>query len=359
VFNQSAPGFDVEYRRILIIDDQVGQDLALVRLLELEGFHVTGAETGSAGLGLVRSAPWDAIVLDLCLPDVDGLILLDQFHATNVAAPVVVVTGHYLDVDHAVAAMKRGAFDFKHKPLLADELASTLRDAIRSVPRPKSSQFDASPSTTFPTSVRALLEALRDADKSRPQKFSDSVQQSTGVISGGVREMIAVCLFRAITDRESTVPVFLACATSLSRVLDADVQLTAEFRRALVVSIERAASKPALCDPRVSKALTRLEELVSIGSRGSEEALAREMFVDRAHLGRPIVRETGVGFRQWPRAVAIRAAVRSLCHAGTPVSSIAADLGYEHSQLDREFRELIGVTPQVFRRLIAHFGRKT
>lgn len=102
----------------------------LVRWLTLDGFAVELAASGATGLTLARSRSYDAIVLDLRLPDIAGLTVLEELHSHGITAPVVAVTGYYLDVDTAVTAMKRGAADFKLKPLDAAELAAALRSAI-------------------------------------------------------------------------------------------------------------------------------------------------------------------------------------------------------------------------------------
>ena len=97
---------------VLLIDDAVRAGDPLVRWLTLDGFAVELAASGAAGLALARSRLYDAIVLDLCLPDIPGLTVLEELRSHGMMAPVIAVTGYYLEVAYAVSAMKGGAADF-------------------------------------------------------------------------------------------------------------------------------------------------------------------------------------------------------------------------------------------------------
>lgn len=114
---------------VLWIDDELRADDALVRLLAWEGFRVHLADSGTAGLAKPHSK-YDAIILDLHLADMFGLTVLKRLVARGVVAPIVVVTGCYLEPEVEAAAMAAGAAAFKHKPLVADEVAEVLRMVI-------------------------------------------------------------------------------------------------------------------------------------------------------------------------------------------------------------------------------------
>jgi CheY-like chemotaxis protein len=114
---------------ILVIDDQVRASDELVRLLELEGFAVECAASAAEGLARALARPWDAILLDLHLPDVPGLELLERLTAAGLTCPVIAVTGWYLSEEYEQAALRLGAAAFRFKPLDAEELAGLLREA--------------------------------------------------------------------------------------------------------------------------------------------------------------------------------------------------------------------------------------
>ena len=87
--------------RLLIIDDEIAQDNPVVGLLAFEGVEATCALTGASGLELAWSGGFDAILLDLRLPDVLGMTVLSTLRHLRIPVPVVVATGHYLHTDHA------------------------------------------------------------------------------------------------------------------------------------------------------------------------------------------------------------------------------------------------------------------
>lgn len=128
--------------RILWIDDT--PDIGLLRFLELEGFRLTNAETGAEGLERAQAGPYELVVLDLHLPDMHGLTVLERIRALGISTPVLVITGHYLDFETEGHARAAGASAFKYRPLWADEAVALLR-ATAGV----SGSCAASPASTF------------------------------------------------------------------------------------------------------------------------------------------------------------------------------------------------------------------
>src|SRR5258705_10229722 len=115
--------------RILVIDDDAGIRESLKMTLEYDGYEVIGAATGQEGLALVeRDAP-DLVLLDVKMPGMDGLEVLDRLRAMNETLPVVVVSGHGT-ISTAVEATKKGAFDFIEKPFASDRVLVVLRNAL-------------------------------------------------------------------------------------------------------------------------------------------------------------------------------------------------------------------------------------
>jgi two-component system nitrogen regulation response regulator NtrX len=97
--------------------------------LEYEGYEVVGAATGQEGLALSERDTPDLILLDVKMPGMDGLEVLDRLRAANEVLPVIVVSGHGT-ISTAVEATKKGAFDFIEKPFASDRVLVSVRNAL-------------------------------------------------------------------------------------------------------------------------------------------------------------------------------------------------------------------------------------
>jgi two-component system nitrogen regulation response regulator NtrX len=115
--------------RILVIDDEVAIRDSLKMTLEYEGYEFIGAATGQEGLTLAERETPDLVLLDVKMPGMDGLEVLDRLRALNDTLPVVVVSGHGT-ISTAVEATKKGAFDFIEKPFASDRVLVSLRNAL-------------------------------------------------------------------------------------------------------------------------------------------------------------------------------------------------------------------------------------
>src|SRR5215510_4472691 len=94
--------------RILVIDDEAAIRDSLKMTLEYEGYEFLGAATGQEGLTLAERESPDLVILDVKMPGMDGLEVLDRLRATADSLPVVVVSGHGT-ISTAVEATKKGA----------------------------------------------------------------------------------------------------------------------------------------------------------------------------------------------------------------------------------------------------------
>ena len=102
--------------RILIVDDEKNVRMMYRAALETEGFEVVEAESGAQAVENFAKAKFDVAVLDLRMPEMDGLELLQAMRDKNIKTPAVIITA-YGDVPNAVKAMKLGAIDFLPKPV--------------------------------------------------------------------------------------------------------------------------------------------------------------------------------------------------------------------------------------------------
>src|SRR5579872_750972 len=116
---------------ILIVDDEVEIREGLELLLATEGYSTASAETGEAGLSLLEEKPFDLLLLDVSLPDRNGLDLLKEIRRRDPHLPVVLITA-YGSIDMARTAFKSGAMDYITKPWSNDELLAQVAQAVES-----------------------------------------------------------------------------------------------------------------------------------------------------------------------------------------------------------------------------------
>src|SRR6267143_1516999 len=115
--------------RVLIIDDERPVLMTLEALLKRHGYHVDTAATASQGLKLLRSKPSTLVLLDLQLPDADGLETLDQIKTQVPQTQVIILTAHD-SLHNAIESIKRGAYHFISKPYAPEELLSLVEKAL-------------------------------------------------------------------------------------------------------------------------------------------------------------------------------------------------------------------------------------
>jgi DNA-binding NtrC family response regulator len=114
---------------VLVIDDEEIMREILETLLTREGYNVRLASTAADGLELARTVPFDAAIVDVMLPGMDGVQALDELKKIDDELPVLMITA-FASVENAIAAMKRGAFDYITKPFKNDEVLVVLRNAV-------------------------------------------------------------------------------------------------------------------------------------------------------------------------------------------------------------------------------------
>ncbi len=130
---------------VLVVDDEASIRDSLRMILEYEGYRVEEAASGSQALARANDRLPDAVILDVKMPEMDGLDVLDAFRERGYDAPVLMISGH-ADVSTAVDATRRGAFDFFEKPLERERVLVSLRNAVESRRlRPKTACFASRP----------------------------------------------------------------------------------------------------------------------------------------------------------------------------------------------------------------------
>jgi DNA-binding response OmpR family regulator len=116
--------------QILVIEDEPRILAFLARGLEAEGFRVDGAGNGPDGLKQALASPYDAVVLDLLLPGLDGLSVLRELHRQRPDLPVVIVSARS-DLSTKLRGFGLGASDYLAKPFAFDEHVARVRVQLR------------------------------------------------------------------------------------------------------------------------------------------------------------------------------------------------------------------------------------
>src|SRR5450432_2150992 len=116
---------------LLIVDDEAEIRASLEEILREEGYLVTSTATAAEAMELLRDALYDVVLLDIWLPDRDGLDVLHDIHTLEIEGKpeVIIISGHGT-IETAVRATKLGAFDFLEKPLSLDRTLILVKNAI-------------------------------------------------------------------------------------------------------------------------------------------------------------------------------------------------------------------------------------
>ena len=116
-------------RRVLIIDDEENIRKYLGYALKKDGYDVAAAQFGKEGLRLITQQHFDVVILDLNLPDITGLEVLEAINEIDVDTVVILITA-YGDIESAVRAIKLGAFDYLTKPFEVDDIKHVIKKAL-------------------------------------------------------------------------------------------------------------------------------------------------------------------------------------------------------------------------------------
>ncbi len=147
---------------VLVVDDEADIRALIQEILSDEGYGVTAAANANEARSARADAKFDLILLDIWMPDTDGITLLREWNeAGDLACPVVIMSGHGT-VDTAVEATRLGAFDFVEKPLSLAKLLRTVESALESVEKQSSSARSLLPSLLAPVGRSKLMQGLRE-----------------------------------------------------------------------------------------------------------------------------------------------------------------------------------------------------
>ncbi|MCC6994190.1 MAG: sigma-54-dependent Fis family transcriptional regulator [Deltaproteobacteria bacterium] len=210
-------------RTLLLVEDHAESRASLAYVLQRNGYKVFEAPNGRTAIAIARREKLHGLILDLKLPDMEGLAVLDVVLEQTPGLPAIVVTG-FGTVDGAVEAMKRGACDFLNKPIQVEDLLTLLARSIALA-------GERGAVTTPRSEAVAQMESLGIIGHSRPMlDLFDSMKrvaphQTTVLIlgeSGTGKELVARA-FHALGPRAAGPFVPINCATLSEQILESEL----------------------------------------------------------------------------------------------------------------------------------------
>ncbi|MBN2140836.1 MAG: response regulator [Desulfovibrionaceae bacterium] len=116
--------------RVLLVDDEAEFLEILTKRLKKRNLDVSQASSGREAIAAVREGSFDVVVLDMKMPDMDGIEVLREIKSLRPGVEVLILTGH-ANMEAAVEGMELGAFDYMLKPATINELIFKLEDAYK------------------------------------------------------------------------------------------------------------------------------------------------------------------------------------------------------------------------------------
>lgn len=115
----------LEYKRILVVDDEENARVALSKILTHDGYEVSSAGNGVEALNFLRSNDVELIITDLNMPEMNGLMFLRELNRSYPTSKVIMVTA-YGEVESYLEAITLGAFEYINKPVKYDDLKKVI-----------------------------------------------------------------------------------------------------------------------------------------------------------------------------------------------------------------------------------------
>lgn len=116
--------------RILIVEDEVHLAEALIQILKKQNYSVDAVHDGRSGLDYARSGIYDLLLLDIMMPEMDGITVLKKLRSEGVSTPVIMLTAKG-EITDMVTGLDYGADDYIAKPFSSEELMARIRAALR------------------------------------------------------------------------------------------------------------------------------------------------------------------------------------------------------------------------------------
>ena len=194
--------------RILVVEDEALLSRQLVAALEQAGYAVDGAQDGENAEFLGRTEQYDAVVLDLGLPKIDGLTVLGRWREAGVTVPVLVLTARG-SWHETVQGMDGGADDYVAKPFQMEELLARLRALIRRAGGQANPEFRCGGVTLDPRLAKVTLDGVQVKLTSHEFRVLSYLMHQRGRVVS--QSELSEHIYAQDLDRDSnTVEVFIA-----------------------------------------------------------------------------------------------------------------------------------------------------
>ena len=271
---------------VLWVDDTLAESDVTLQYVRKSGFRVAVASTGGQALELARSKAYCTIILDLRLPDMYGLEVLECFRRADVHTPVMIVTG-FPDLEAIRRAGALGAVAVRAKPVDVDQLIRVLRHLCDAATESPNCRLNSPALESDPTfDLLLALDPILDA-------------RAMGHVPAGVEgdsKALLRALVAGLAPGDLPVHVLLACARVFRYGVDAsfDVALVGNARR-IIAEAHEEYLRPR--SPGASIAITVIEHQ-SRPHALSEEEVATHLSLTRSVLGKLLCRDTSLSVRE-------------------------------------------------------------
>ncbi len=196
---------------VLVVDDESDIRSLIKDILSDEGYSVTNAGDATEARAARQEGTFDLILLDIWMPDTDGISLLREWSEHgDLDCPVVIMSGHGT-VDTAVEATRLGAFDFVEKPLSIAKLLRTVERAIEASKKQSSTAHRLLPSLMTPVGRSKLMQSLRD----KAQEYANHNSPVLLIGEAGTGRSAFARYIHALSDRAEG-PLVCLLAASLT-----------------------------------------------------------------------------------------------------------------------------------------------
>lgn len=151
----------IDTPRILVVDDELTILAPIVRALELSGYRADGVASGKEALGALEKTPYDLMLLDMKMPEIDGIEVMHRARQLQPGLLIIVLTGH-ATLESAIAAVKSDAVDYLIKPASVHDITAAIAQAL------KKRNDQARPQRLLQT----ILDTLQQTEPSGESPFS-------------------------------------------------------------------------------------------------------------------------------------------------------------------------------------------
>jgi DNA-binding response OmpR family regulator len=259
-----------EQPTILLIEDEARLRQNLQILLENEGYCVVTAEHGKEGLQKLQEKPFDLVITDLVMPNMDGFQVMEYLQAQHCDSVVIVVTA-YASTESAIQALRRGAYDYIAKPFDIDLLHIVVKRALEKARLQKA--------------LRHYMSELEQRVAERTSELTDGkdkLAQSLADLQAAQEQLIQTARLHAMGEATTAVAHELAdpltIIVSLAQVLAKDTTVTGKMK----LQLEQISEAAFCCQKLMRSLLDFVEARANINAMACHVNLSHILWQGKA-----------------------------------------------------------------------------